>query len=476
MIVSELLGNRTQQTRLWSAVIIITVLGAAVFFGLTSSKSLLLLLLLSAVATLLLLRQPAAGLVLLVFAAFMIRFDIRTGTEVALNPASLVIPALFLLWLLDMVRKKDQSLVRSRTFLPLFLLLAVGIGSLLIGNATWDPFVPRPTNFLLVQLAQLGIFFLSAAAYFLAANMVKEEVWLRYVVLAILIFGGLLSVVYMLPGARVFIDQKATSAFNRAPFWLLLTAVAGGQLFFNKSLNIWQRLLLGLILVSVAYYTLVLYREVISFWIGSVVAFGILIWLRFPRLRWPLVTILVILLAAGILFPTVYEFAGGDAEWRMSGVSRIDLSRRVLEVTMHNPITGLGPASYRVYASVKPLIWRGGQRTWVGAVVSSHNNYIDMFSHVGIIGLGIFIWFMVEVALLAQRLRKRFVAGFASGYVNGALAAWAGTMVIMLFADWFLPFVYNIGFVGLQASVLLWLLFGGLVALDQLPEERHQIS
>ena len=33
-------------------------------------------------------------------------------------------------------------------------------------------------------------------------------------------------------------------------------------------------------------------------------------------------------------------------------------------------------------------------------------------------------------------------------------------------ADWALPFVYNSGFPGFQASVLLWLFLGGLVALD----------
>ena len=40
---------------------------------------------------------------------------------------------------------------------------------------------------------------------------------------------------------------------------------------------------------------------------------------------------------------------------------------------------------------------------------------------------------------------------------------------IMMLADWFLPFVYNIGFVGFQASVLVWLFLGGLVSLDNLP-------
>ena len=86
----------------------------------------------------------------------------------------------------------------------------------------------------------------------------------------------------------------------------------------------------------------------------------------------------------------------------------------------------------------------------------------------GIVGLGIFLWFMAELAWLGWRLRKVFKDGFAGGYVNGMLAAWAGIMVIMALADWFLPFVYNIGFSGFQASVLLWMFFGGLITLEQI--------
>ncbi|MCA9989204.1 MAG: hypothetical protein KDE59_33090, partial [Anaerolineales bacterium] len=46
------------------------------------------------------------------------------------------------------------------------------------------------------------------------------------------------------------------------------------------------------------------------------------------------------------------------------------------------------------------------------------------------------------------------------------LATWAGIMVVMLLLDWFLPFVYNVGFPGFQASVLVWLFLGGLVAIE----------
>ena len=70
------------------------------------------------------------------------------------------------------------------------------------------------------------------------------------------------------------------------------------------------------------------------------------------------------------------------------------------------------------------------------------------------------------------RLRSRFRTGFAAGYVNAMLAAWAGALMLMLFADWILPHVYNIGFPGFQASVLIWLFLGGLVALEQMTGPR----
>ena len=100
--------------------------------------------------------------------------------------------------------------------------------------------------------------------------------------------------------------------------------------------------------------------------------------------------------------------------------------------------------------------------------IRDSNNYVDLFAHGGILGLILFAWFSVEVAQLGLRLRRRYTAGFAAGYVNAMLAAGAGALVIMLLADWILPFVYNIGFPGFQASVLVWLFMGGLVALENM--------
>jgi hypothetical protein len=93
---------------------------------------------------------------------------------------------------------------------------------------------------------------------------------------------------------------------------------------------------------------------------------------------------------------------------------------------------------------------------------------VDMFAHGGLLGLGLFLWFAGEVAGLGLRLRAGHTRGFLAGYVNGVLAAGAGSLVIMVLGDWILPFVYNVGFLGFQASVLVWLFMGGLVALEQM--------
>jgi hypothetical protein len=260
---------------------------------------------------------------------------------------------------------------------------------------------------------------------------------------------------------------------DRAPFWMLLAAVAGGQLFFNQRLSSGWRVFLLAGLGAALVYAFYLERVTASNWIGLGAVLGVLTWLRFPRLRWLAMALLVLLIVSGLLTSVVYDFAGGDEEWDESGGSRLVLAGRVVEVTMRNPITGLGPAAYRPYASMKSLHYQGAY--YVVPQVSSHNNYVDLFSHVGLLGMALFFWFAAEVTLLGFRLRARFTQGFAAGYVNAMIAVWAGALILMAFADWILPFVYNIGLDGFQVSVLVWLFLGGLVALEQMANREAGI-
>lgn len=475
------IGGILRRQAVLTVLVTAVILVLAGFLGTHASLSILVLLL-TTLGVIVLLQQPLLGLLTLTPVALLVPLELRTGTEVSINPATMLVPILLILWLLNMVRRKNLHIATSRTNKPLLLFLFAGLFSLLVGNVFWDPSVPQSGRFILVQVAQWAIFAFSAGAFWLTGNLIRHEVWLRRLIssyltlIAILVILLVIPQLLTLPGLSQIpplVNRVTTSALHRAPFWVLLAAISGGQLFFNRTLSASQCLFLLIILGAVLCYVFLLTHETASNWVGVTTVMGVLAWLRWPRLRWPVIILLLILVSTGLLSSTLYNFAGGDAEWEESGGSRMVLTGRVLEVTMRNPITGLGPAAYRRYAAMKPLIYE--KAFYIKPGVSSHNNYVDLFSHVGLLGLGLFFWFATELTLLGFRLRAYFTQGFAAGYVNGMLAAWAGALVLMLFADWILPFVYNIGFPGFQASVLVWLFLGGLVALEQIAK-REAVS
>lgn len=454
---------------LWTVFIVAMVLLAAAVLGLRASLQWLALLV-AAMAALLMLQSPVLGLLALVVVPLVVPAEFGTGTEVNFNLTVLLIPALVVLALLALMVRGRIHLVPSRVNWPLLLFLAVGLLALAVGNITWDPLVPRKSNFALVQIAQWSIFALSAAAFWLSANLVKDEIWLRRLTATFFLVAGSVAILRTLPGLDGWLSEFTTIAFTRAPLWTLLAALAGGQLLFNRGLSGPWRLFLVAVLVASIVYVFIDQRDAVSNWVGVAAALSTLLWLRYPRLGWLVIVLIVALAVTGVLGPAVYEFAGGDAEWQLSGGTRLALNQRVIELTMRNPILGLGPAAYRPYGLTGSLSY--GRLFYSSVALSAHNNYIDVFSHMGLVGLALFVWLIVEIGLLGMRLRRKYRVGFTAGYVNGMLAAGAGALILMLFADWILPFVYNIGFPGFQASVLIWLFMGGLVALDNMGEQE----
>ncbi len=460
--------EKLSRIKVQTGLIIGVVLIGAAALG-ASASWLWLGLMLSILAGLILLQRPVLGLFALVIVALLLKFDIPTGSEVVLNPATLIVPGLLAIVILAMLRRQDVRIGGSRTFLPLALFLLANLISLFVGYALWDPTVPRNDRFIVVQFAQWLMYVFSALTFWLSSYLIQSRRWLWWLTATFLIIAGLLALAFISPPVKGIVLSQATVAVIRAPFWLLIAALAGGQLFFNPELSNRWRLFLSMLLVGVIYYAFYAGRESASNWlaVGSVIA--VLLFFKWPRFRWFAIASLIIMTAAGILVPTIWDFAGGELEWQISGGSRLLLAERVLDVSWRNPITGLGPAAYRNYAATTPLPYLGA--FWTQPQISSHNNYIDIFSHAGIIGLALFFWFIAEIFALILRLRSKYKTGFEAGYTIGMLAAGTGALAIMLLADWILPFVYNIGFPGFQASVLVWLFFGGLVALERIAGE-----
>ena len=226
------LRDRLPAGRLWIWGIVALVLLGAILLGSLASPQWLALPL-AGMGVFALLQQPTLGLVAMVAAALLVRLEIGTGTEVALNPVTLLVPALLALWVLDMMHRGKARLAPSRTNRPLLLFLLAGLLSLLIGLATWDPAVPRSDNFTIVQLAQWAILAFSAGAFWLTANLVRKEAKLRQLTFLFLALAGGLAILRVMPSTQAEAQRIATLALDRSPFWLLLAALSGGQLLFN---------------------------------------------------------------------------------------------------------------------------------------------------------------------------------------------------------------------------------------------------
>jgi len=156
---------------------IVAMLLLRAYLGLRASPRWLMLLVAGA-AGIALVWEPRLGLLGLIAASLLVHLEIRTGTAVTLNAATLLVPLLFGLWLLETLRKRKFRWTASRVNRPLMLFLLAGLLSLVVGNGTWDPAIPKSHSFWLVQLAQWAIFVLAAAAFWLLAHLQEAKTWL----------------------------------------------------------------------------------------------------------------------------------------------------------------------------------------------------------------------------------------------------------------------------------------------------------
>jgi hypothetical protein len=460
-----------EERSLIKGTIILAVLALSAWAGRAASLRLVLGLLAMA-GLLLLLRKPQWGLVALIAASLVVPFEIGTGTQSTVNISQLLVAAMLAVWVLGMFRRGSVGLAPNRVNLPWVFFLLAAMLALLTGNAFWNPLVVTKENFLFVQLAQLAIYALSAGAFWLTANLVTEERWLRTMTFTFLGLGALYIGGRLVPRLGTVIVGRYAGGAAGSLFWVWLVALAWGQALFNRGLNRGVRLALGALVMATFYVGWFQTRDWVSGWGPPLAALLVVTLLWSPRLgtMFAIGTAVLVYLFYPYFYNNVVVRAmetGSDLRlvaWQ--GVSQLVGSRWLI---------GLGLASYWHY-------WRGLIGYWAfsptnvvfNPQVNTHNNYMDFYAQMGVIGLAAFLWLAAEIGRLGWRLRGRAKGDFARGYLNGALGGFVGMLAAGMLGDWFLPFVYNGGMTKFRSSVIGWLFLGGLVALESMARARGE--
>jgi len=449
------LSTATGVRQFRSAIIVLATLLLAFFFGRQPSWNYLYLIV-GLGAVWLLLTQPEFGMVGLLVAALVIPFEIGTGSQSSLNIAYIGVPILGGLWLLEMVRNRSIQMAPSITTFPLVGFVATATISFIVGYLPWNVFAQLAP--IRAQIGAWGIFAFSAGAFWLAANRIRQLIWLKRLVWVFLIMASIYILARLAGNFGGDILHFFTFGSTGSLFWIWLVVLAAGQALFNHELAPQWRLALGLL---VALTFLVALTGVSlswsSGWVPPLIGLGLLVWLRWPR-GGILIGVAAVLLL--ILNVNLIQHYLVDAN-QYSILTRGAALSIVLEIVKASPLLGVGPANYYYYTPLYPIL---------GYYVrfNSHNNYVDILAQTGLVGAFFFAWFVLATSRLGWTLRNKFQDGFARGYVNSCLAGLVACLVASALGDWFLPFVYNIGINGFRASILGWLFLGGLVALEQI--------
>ncbi|WP_322509501.1 O-antigen ligase family protein [Anaerolinea sp.] len=404
-----------------------------------------------------LISQPVLATLLIIPATLIVPFGIGTGTQSNLNAGILMVLACAGLWVLEMiVVHKKISIIRSRPFLPLFLLMVSSVISLGFGQLPW---FNMPHASMASQIGGMIMYILAGVTFLVAAHRLS----LPSLKWAVVLFLGLGSIYLFLrpltnryyslvyPVVSLF-EQGATGSM----FWIWILNISVGQLIFNHRMPLLLKIGLGGMLLTFFYNSLVLGREWTSGWLPPLLGASAIIFVGFRRTR--ILIGVFALIAIIATFPSLQSTVMGGNEYSL--VTRTEAWEILLKVVQVNPIFGVGPANYYFYTPIFPI--RGYYVQF-----NSHNNYMDLLVQTGIVGLGLFIWFMTEQSILGLRMMTKVPEGFAKGLVYGIFGGTIGTIVAGMFGDWVIPFVYNVGFNGFRASILGWFFMGGLVALEQ---------
>lgn len=428
-------------------------------------------------------------LTILVATSAVLNVSFSTGTMSSVHFSLLLIILCTAVWVLRMLLNKEFRLAPSLANRPLLLFNLAVLVSWVAGYAFWKPTVPRPDNAFTVQAGQVAMYILSAAAFFLAANHPLREKDVKR-------WSGLIVVLGMGAVAIELAQVLTTGTSRRLPgmngamaMWPFVLLWA--QLLFNPNLSRQVRAAGWLSVPLWGSWFWLRYLHWKGGWVPALLALGIMVLLRFRRrflfFAIPAAIVLLLVLTPSSTpdmapAPTRAADTGGvsslvsqviSPEQRSGSFLRFPIWYDILRMTAHSPLFGLGPANYMYYwrdpafasysLATSPNWWAW---FYIGYAPPSHNMFVDVLAQTGVVGLALFLWAAIAIALLSNQARRRLPEGFLQAYAHGVLAGFLALLVgSFAFADWLIPFVYNITIKGFQHSVYSWLLLGSLASL-----------
>ena len=316
----------------------------------------------------------------------------------------------------------------------------------------WGPPVGGRTPSL-VNVFEIVVRLLSAGAFWLFANNLSDEKWVRRA-----------SWLLLLPGTACFLSYMLHLHLPVNGYTVLLEIVVACTLFAwlieprlpdvpaRQGLRFWGWLGLGLIM----YQMFRLNINWVSGWFGLFVGLYTVAFLRSKKLFFGLALTGLALYLAGHAFlqaTVVHKVqAGGD-------MYRFSMAHGALLYALKFPL-GVGPGNYRAYNLYYglPYMWNTSPFPF------SHSFYSQTLAELGFGGLLLTaLWVLAGVVMVA-RFYRQMPPGPSRTFLLGLAGMWVGICASSGIGDYLIPVYYNNAVATMATTIYAWFGLGIAVA------------
>jgi O-antigen ligase len=377
------------------------------------------------------------------------------------TPASFTVPKIGLLWFLaawgtacwvlrTLLWKEGSRVQRLPLALPVLgLVVSFALAGIFSINTHLSLFG--------TYYRQEGLFtFIAYLAFFpLAATTLRNRFQVRNVLVAFLLASflagliGLFQVLGLGIGPAMPVDQRLSSTFGNSNFAGQFFAMAGvvslGLLLLYH--RVWMKLL------CLASFGLNLFALLETYTRGAWVALALGLIVLFAAGAWGLIArnrvwlgVIVLLILAALLLtyllPGTERYALIPRLGTLFSVdafsSRAPYWQEGVNVAIHYPLLGSGPETFRLafrpFKSPAYLIGESEETTpRYSNLDRAHNEFIDVATARGLIGLVVFMVFLVVFFRIWRRLRGKTLDRFTRGLLATLLATWVTYLGANLF-------------------------------------------
>lgn len=356
---------------------------------------------------------------------------------------------LLAVWVLKYLLKSlPRDRIRSGFHVPIALYLAYSVLNVVHSYLFWDPHVSKAYQSPMVNLTELGLRVLSAAAFAIVATGISSREWLKWTTI-------LISVPGLVNLANRAVGDPVPLTAPRWEFIALLPISYCMIVLLSPQQGVFRRLVCGSVVLASFY--VMLFKDIcwVSGWLGLLAGLGLVTYFCNKRV---LALGLVVLAIITVVAWPFFQMHVVEETQRSDDLHRVQLFAASWRYATTFPM-GIGIGNYRSYNS-----YHYGREWNVPTHGSAHGIYAQHLTEMGIPGLVLFVGILVGGYRWMLKSYREMETSGPTRLLLACMAQLVGVSVASVIGDYIIPTYHNGGILNFSASVYCWMFWGLAVA------------